>query len=92
MIITTTIIILLIAIICTLSYVLYRNIIVQESLEEINTDLLDTLNNINDALVDVETQLHEIDIRGAFEANDQVGFVFKEIKRLIMELNDTRNG
>ncbi len=87
----TILVILFLIIICILAYYLYINVLKQESLETTNIEVFEMVNTVYDRLLDVEVQLHQIDINGAFEANDQVGFVFQEIKNMIMELNITRN-
>jgi hypothetical protein len=36
-------------------------------------------------------KMKELDIRGSFESDDEVGTVFKELKNLIEEYNETIN-
>jgi predicted PurR-regulated permease PerM len=38
---------------------------------------------------DLLQQLREIDLKGSFESDDEVGFVFNQIKNLIEQYNDT---
>jgi predicted PurR-regulated permease PerM len=38
---------------------------------------------------DLLQQLREIDLKGSFESDDEVGFVFNQIKSLIEQYNDT---
>jgi hypothetical protein len=38
---------------------------------------------------DLLEQLREIDLKGSFESDDEVGFVFNQIKNLIEQYNDT---
>ena len=47
------------------------------------------IEEIREKVLETEIQLKELDIRGAFEADDEVGFVFKEIKELSSELTKT---
>jgi hypothetical protein len=42
---------------------------------------------IREKVLQTEIRLKEIDIKGSFEADDEVGFVFKEIVELHSELN-----
>ena len=42
---------------------------------------------IREKVLQTEIRLKEIDIKGSFEADDEVGFVFKEIIALHSELN-----
>ena len=58
-----------------------------------NEDLEDTviyyqtkLSSLRQQVLDMEIQLKEIDIRGSFASDDEVGFVFKEIKEMSSDL------
>ena len=62
-----------------------------EQLEEQCLMYIDIIGEIREKVLDVEIQLKEIDIKGSFEADDEVGFVFKEIKELASELTETVN-
>jgi methyl-accepting chemotaxis protein len=62
-----------------------------EVLEDQVTALQDVLDEIKDQVVDINTRLTEIDIKGSFEADDEVGFVFKEIREMANELSDVIN-
>ena len=45
--------------------------------------------DIREKVLQTDIRLKEIDIKGSFEADDEVGFVFKEIISLHSELNQT---
>lgn len=62
-----------------------------EQLENQCIMYIDIITEIRDKVLDVEIELKEIDIKGSFEADDEVGFVFKEIKQLSAELVETVN-
>jgi len=62
-----------------------------EVLEDQVTALQNVLDEIKDQVVDINTRLTEIDIKGSFEADDEVGFVFKEIREMANELSDVIN-
>lgn len=62
-----------------------------ELLEDQVTALQDVLDEVKDQVVDINTRLTEIDIKGSFEADDEVGFVFKEIRVMANELSDAIN-
>jgi hypothetical protein len=47
------------------------------------------LEDIRKAVLETEIQLKEIDLRGSFEADDEVGFTFKNIKTLSEDLTNT---
>ena len=72
-------------------YANYNLVKRNEELEEQVAALQDVLDEIKDQVVDINTRLIEIDIRGSFEADDEVGFVFKEIKEMSAELTDVIN-
>jgi hypothetical protein len=72
-------------------YANYNLVKRNEELEEQVTALQDVLDEVKDQVVDINTRLIEIDIRGSFEADDEVGFVFKEIKEMSAELTDVIN-
>ena len=65
------------------------------SLEKLETYYEDTIVEIEARLAavtirvqDTVARLKEVDIRGSFEADDEVGFAFKEIKQINEELLD----
>ena len=60
-----------------------------EDLEETTVFYQTKIEEIREKVLETEIQLKELDIRGAFEADDEVGFVFKEIKELSSELTKT---
>jgi peptidoglycan hydrolase CwlO-like protein len=83
------IIAILIAILITM-YIGIKNLIIQaEYLEEKVEFYEKTFEEIRKKVLDTETKLRELDIRGSFESDDEVGFVFKEIKELSSDLTKT---
>ena len=62
-----------------------------EQLEEQVSFYIDVVDVVREKVLDVQVQLKEIDIKGSFEADDEVGFVFKEIKELADDLTNTIN-
>lgn len=62
-----------------------------EQLEEQVLFYIDVVDTVREKVLDVQVQLKEIDIKGSFEADDEVGFVFKEIKELADDLTNTIN-
>lgn len=62
-----------------------------EQLEEQVSFYIDVVDTVREKVLDVQVQLKEIDIKGSFEADDEVGFVFKEIKELADDLTNTIN-
>lgn len=69
---------------------LYRMIIKEESLEEYYET---KIQNVEQKLIQTKLAientlegLNQVDIRGSFESDDEVGFAFKDIKKLNEEL------
>ena len=85
------IIILIIALLGVSLYVNYNLVKRNEELEEQVEALQDVLDEVKDQVVDINVRLTEIDIRGSFEADDEVGFVFTEIKEMAAELSSVIN-
>jgi len=88
----------MISIICILSLIIaigtygIVNLLKQlEQLEEQVSFYIDVVDTVREKVLDVQVQLKEIDIKGSFEADDEVGFVFKEIKDLADDLTNTIN-
>lgn len=50
-----------------------------------------TLGNIRQRISDTYTQMGEIDTLGAFEADDDVGIIFTDLKTLVDELQNYIN-
>ena len=82
-------IIILVAIVVSLSIGCYNLIRQNESLEESALFYQTKLDEIRDKALRTEIELKELYIRGAFEADDEVGFVFKGIRELQTELTKT---
>jgi hypothetical protein len=57
-------------------------------LEEIITEQQQYLDSINIVIKQSEDKLKELDDRGIFEADDEVGFFFTNIKEIQSILND----
>ena len=56
-------------------------------------NLIELYNNklitIREKALQTEIKLKDIDIRGSFEADDEVGFIFKDIRAISTELTNT---
>ena len=67
-----------------------RNLILQnEQLEESTLFYQNKLDDIREKVLQTQVKLKELDIRGAFEADDEVGFVFQSIIEVSAELTKT---
>jgi hypothetical protein len=72
-----------------LGYGCYNLIKQNEALEEATLFYQTKFDEIREKALQTEIQLKELDIKGAFESDDEVGFVFKAIKDINSELNQT---
>ena len=88
----------LLVVICVVTltsiYVNYTQLRRQERLEEYIQELEDSNVNLYDFFKQLKARMSEsnsrirsIDRLGAFESDDQIGFIFKEIQDLVEELN-----
>jgi len=80
------IIILLLIASIAMSYSIWNLIKQNEDLEDTVIYYQTKLSNLREQILDMEIQLKEIDIRGSFASDDEVGFVFKEIKEMSSDL------
>lgn len=74
--------IILVTIILFLIYGLWRSLMNYELLEE----RYEKIGNLANSALD---QLRAVDIRGSFEADDEVGSVFKDIKEIVELFKET---
>jgi len=79
-------IILFIAVV-SLGYGCFNLIRQNEQLEDTAVYYQDKFNEIREMALQTEVKLKELDIRGSFSSDDEVGFVFKDIQELQRELN-----
>jgi hypothetical protein len=64
-----------------------RNILLQN--EELEDTLLETIMDVQQKVETAYQSMQEIDLRGSFESDDEVGAVFAELKEIITKLNET---
>tara|TARA_B100001778_G_C18104222_1_gene413219 strand:+ start:272 stop:544 length:273 start_codon:yes stop_codon:yes gene_type:complete len=81
-----TIILLSLALIGSLfaNYNLLKN---YEKSEEYVENLETWLNQFSKTITDMNRQIKKIDSKGSFESDDEVGYFYKELKRIISQLN-----
>ena len=65
----------------TLSYAVYNLLIKQEQLEEWVEDYIDRINEVN-------RKIRQIDYKGYFEVDDEVGQVFEQLKEEVQSLEE----
>ena len=65
----------------TLSYAVYNLLIKQEQLEDWVEDYIDRINEVN-------RKIRQIDDKGYFEVDDEVGQVFEQIKNEVQSLEE----
>lgn len=63
-----------------------RNLINQT--EELEDTLLETVEDVKIKVTNALNQLRDIDSKGSFESDDEVGGVFTEIKTIVENLNE----
>ena len=79
----------LFAVIGTAIFIIKNLLLQLEALEDQIIFYEESFNTIREQVLNTEIELKELDIRGSFEADDEVGFVFKQIKELSSDLNKT---
>lgn len=79
----------LFAVIGTAIFIIKNLLLQLESLEEQVNFYEENFEVIRQKVLNTEIELTELDIRGAFAADDEVGFVFNQIKELSSDLNKT---
>jgi hypothetical protein len=84
---TTTIIFLITTIVFIQTSLKMQSI--NEQLNDIVNTQLQKENSTKETLEELLQQLKEIDLRGSFESDDEVGAVFTQIKNLIKQYNDS---
>ena len=63
-----------------------RNLLRQN--EQLEDDLVGTISGVVTTITQANEKMKQADIRGSFESDDEVGSVFKELKRIVVELNE----
>ncbi len=87
-------IILLLMLIVTLGYTTYNLLKKNEKLEDMvenQNEILSSyntyLNKISDIINTSDKKIHEVDIKGSFQSDDEIGFFFTNIKMIQDVLN-----
>ena len=83
------VIILLSIAVIVLSYGCFNLIKQNEQLEEVAVFYQTNMDEIREKALQTEIQLKELDIKGAFEADDEVGVIFRNIKEISNDLTQS---
>ena len=71
------------------SFFIIRNLILKnEKLEDIRTEYENFISKQSEAIQACDKRLKEIDDKGMFYADDQIGFFFKEVQKIQEALNE----
>lgn len=71
----------------TLGYTTYNLLRKNEKQEDILTGYMVYLNKISDYIETTDKKLKEIDSKGTFESDDEIGFFFQQVKNIQTVLN-----
>jgi len=83
------VIILMLAVV-VLGYTTFNLLKKNERQEDILASYLTYLNKISDIIDMSDKKIHEIDVKGSFESDDEIGFFFTNIKMIQDVLNQFR--
>ena len=72
----------ILAVVLTASFFIIRNLIVK------NERLEDFISKQSEAIEACDKRLKEVDDKGVFYADDQIGFFFKEVQKIQEALNE----
>ena len=79
----------ILAVVLTASFFIIRNLILKnEKLEDIQTEYENFISKQSEAIQACDKRLKEIDDKGIFYADDQIGFFFKEVQKIQEALNE----
>jgi len=81
-----TIIILTLALLGSL-FIIYNLLRKYEQGEEYIENLETWVNQFSKTITDMNQEIKKIDHKGSFESDDEVGYFYKELKRIINQLN-----
>jgi len=84
------IVIILVLAVVVLGFTTFNLLKKNEKQEDILASYLTYLNKISDIIDLSDKKIHEIDVKGSFESDDEVGFFFTNIKMIQDVLNQFR--
>jgi len=80
-------IIILFILVVVLGYTTFNLLKKNEKQEDILTGYMAYLNKISDTIELAERKMNEVDAKGSFKSDDEVGFFFEQIKTIQTALN-----
>ena len=80
-------IIILSILVVTLGFTTYNLLKINEKQEDIIVGYMTYLNKVSDTIEAADKKLKEVDYKGSFESDDEIGFVFEQIKSIQTILN-----
>jgi len=80
-------IIILSILVVILGYTTFNLLKKNEKQEDILSGYMSYLNKISDTIEQADEKLKEVDYKGSFKSDDEVGFVFEQIKTIQTLLN-----
>ena len=80
--------IIILSILVTVLLVAVRNLLIKvEKYEDVTVNQTSYLQNISNIINDSQKHLRNLDEKGLFEADDEVGYFFEQMKNVQKELN-----
>ena len=80
-------IIILSILVVTLGFTTFNLLKKNEKQEDILTGYMAYLNKISDTIELAENKMNEVDAKGSFKSDDEIGFFFEQIKTIQTALN-----
>jgi len=80
-------IIILSILVVVLGYTTFNLLKKNEKQEDILTGYMTYLNKISDTIELAENKMNEVDAKGSFKSDDEIGFFFEQIKTIQTALN-----
>lgn len=85
---TSTVIIGILVVLLIVCVYIIRNLLVKlERIEDLVLDYEKYFNQITETLTDGQKHLKNLDERGVFQSDDEVGYFFRELKQVQEQLN-----
>lgn len=70
-----------------ISYIAYNLYLKYDELEKIAQENVDFILSLRSRVLSQQSYLKQLDRKGAFESDDEVGYFFKELKKIINDIS-----